>query len=246
MDINFQNKNVLITGGSKGIGKATALAFAEAGADISICARNLDDLNATVDELKQFNHIVTAFQCDIGDPEQARNFVRVTNESLGGIDIVVNNCSAFALKNGGEEWSRNFAVDLMGTVTITEMALELAQVKSIVNVASISAVTANFTHAYGSIKAAVMHYTKSRGRELAEKMIRMNCVVPGAIEFPGGHWEKIKINKPDIYARRIARAPMGRFGTPEEVANLILFLSSDKASYIAGQSFVVDGGQSLI
>jgi len=115
---------------------------------------------------------------------------------------------------------------------------------SIVNISSISALRASARSApYGAVKAAVMHYTGSQGKMLAKKGIRVNCVAPGSIEFPGGSWEDRKTSNPELYQSTLASIPFGRMGKPEEIAEVVLFLASDKASWVTAQTIVVDGGQ---
>ncbi|MFI4989166.1 MAG: SDR family NAD(P)-dependent oxidoreductase, partial [Alphaproteobacteria bacterium] len=146
-------------------------------------------------------------------------------------------------------WEASIAVDLMATVRASAAALpflEAAGGGAIVTISSISAYRATTrTPPYGAVKAALIHYTATQAAALARKRIRVNCVAPGSIEFPGGMWERRRTAEPKLYDRVLRSIPMGRLGHPEEVANVVLFLASPLASWVTGQTIVADGGQLL-
>jgi 3-oxoacyl-[acyl-carrier protein] reductase len=245
----FAGRRVLVAGGSRGIGRGVALAFAAAGASVSICARGAESLEATRAEIAGHGVAAHAAVCDLGDAAQIDTWVNAAAHALGGIDVLVNNASAFGLGDTEEGWTASLGVDVQAVVRASRAALpwlEGGTSPSIVNVSSISAMRPSTrTPAYGAAKAAVVHYTGSQAAAWARKGIRVNCVAPGSIEFPGGTWEKRKASDPELYKRIHASIPFGRLGTVEEVADLVLFLASDRARWITGQNIAVDGGQLL-
>lgn len=249
MELNFSGKRVVVAGGSRGIGRGIALGFAAAGAAVSVCARNLDGLKAVSAELSAFGNPVHTAPCDLADGASIDAYITAAAEALGGIDILVNNASGFGGGDTEEGWLAGFQVDLMATVRAGRAALPYLRASddaAIVNITSISAQQPTTrTQSYAAIKAAVAHYTASNALALAPERIRVNAVAPGSIEFPGGAWEERKTSNPKLYAGTLRSIPYDRLGTPEEIANAVLFLSSPLASWITGQTLVVDGGQTL-
>lgn len=246
MTFDFAGKRVVVCGGSRGIGRSIALGFAAAGAAVSICARGKDALEATRRELGDKAH---AASCDLSDAVQIAAYIPAAAEALGGIDVLVNNASALAKGDEEEAWLAGLKLDVMAAVRASQAALpylEKAEGGSIVNVSSISGFGASIrTPAYAAAKAALNNYTASQAALLAPKGLRANAVAPGSIEFPGGVWEQRRTSDPQLYQGTLARIPFGRLGTPEEVANVVLFLASPLAQWITGQTVIVDGGQRL-
>jgi 3-oxoacyl-[acyl-carrier protein] reductase len=247
---DFTGRRVLVAGGSRGIGRSIALGFARAGAAVSICARNRDGLEATRAELAAAGaRSAHASACDLSDRAQIEAWIEAAAGALGGIDVLVNNASGFGAGDTDEGWDASFRVDVQAVVRASRAALpwlEQAAAPSIVNVSSISALKPSTrTPAYGAAKAAVIHYTTSQAAMWARKGIRVNCVAPGSIDFPGGLWEQRKSSDPTLYERTRASIPFGRFGAPEEVADLVMYLASDAARWVTGQAIAVDGGQTL-
>jgi 3-oxoacyl-[acyl-carrier protein] reductase len=249
MAFDFTGRRAVVTGGSRGIGRSIALAFAQAGAAVSVCARGADGLARVREELAACGRAVHAATCDLGDAGAIARYIAEAASALGGIDALVNNASGFGLTNDEPGWAASVSVDLMATVRASEAALPYLKQSSaaaIVNTSSISALRPSArTPPYGAAKAAVVHYTQSQAVALASARIRVNSVAPGSIEFPGGMWEARKAADPALYNRILASIPFGRLGRPEEIANAVLFLASDDASWITGQTLVVDGGQML-
>jgi 3-oxoacyl-[acyl-carrier protein] reductase len=250
MAFDFSGRRVVVAGGSRGIGRSIGLAFAQAGAAVSVCARGADGVARVRAELAACGHPVHAAACDVGDASALARYIGDAAAAIGGIDVLVNNASGFGLKNDEAGWAASVAVDLMATVRASEAALPHLKQSSgaaIVNTSSISALRPSpRTPPYGAIKAAVVHYTQSQAAALAAARIRVNSVAPGSIEFPGGVWDIRKTQEPALYQRVQSSIPFGRLGRPEEVANAVLFLASDDASWITGQTIVVDGGQMLV
>jgi len=249
MTFDFTGKRVVVAGGSRGIGRSIALGFAAAGAGVSICARGAEGLAATRTEIARFGGAAHAAPCDLADGAAIAGYVAEAAAALGGIDILVNNASGFGVSDDEAGWAASVAVDVMAIVRASQAALpslEKSNGGSIVNISSISAYRPSVrTPPYGAAKAAVIHYTTSQAATLAGKNIRVNCVAPGSIEFPGGTWEKRRTENPALYNRILASIPFGRLGRPEEIANVVLFLASPLASWITGQTIVTDGGQLL-
>lgn len=241
----FAGKRVIVMGGSRGIGRAIALGFAAQGASVSICARNAGPLDATRREIEAFGVTAHAASVDLADAKAIEAYVPDAVAALGGLDILVNNASGFGHSDDEEGWAASLTIDMMAIVRGSHAAIpHLKPGSSIVNISSISALRASSRSApYGAIKAAVMHYTASQAKMLAKQGIRVNGVAPGSIEFPGGTWEDRKSSNPELYRSTLASIPFGRMGKPEEVAQVVLFLASDKASWVTAQTIVVDGGQ---
>ena len=249
MDISFRNKNVVVTGGSRGIGRSIALAFAAAGAGVSICARGASALAQTEAELKRHGGKLHSQSCDLGDGDAVQRYVSAAGETLGGIDVLVNNASGFGASDDEAGWAASIQVDLMASVRASRAALpflERAGGGSIVHIGSIAGLRSSArTPPYGAVKAALAQYTMSQGLALAAKKIRVNSVAPGSIEFPGGVWDQRKRDNRALYDNTLRSIPWGRMGRPEEIASVVLFLASDLAGWITGQTVVVDGGQML-
>ena len=248
MQLELKGRNAIVAGGSRGIGRSIALAFAEAGANVSICARGEDALRATEAELKRFGHKVHAATCDLGDGPAVTTYVQSAAQALGGIDILVNNASGFGASDDEAGWAASINVDLMASVRASYAALpHLEKSKgSIIHISSIAGLAPSArTPPYGAVKAALIQYTLTQAAQLAPKHIRVNCIAPGSIEFPGGIWEQRRQAKDPLYANTLKGIPFGRMGTPQEIAEVALFLASPHARWVTGQTIAVDGGQLL-
>lgn len=245
---DFKGRRAIVCGGSRGIGLSIAKAFAAAGASVSICARGEASLRAAEAELAKPGGKVHASTCDLGDGEAVTRYVQQAAAALGGIDVLVNNASAFGHRDTDADWAASVAVDLMAPVRASHAALPFLEHSkgAIVHISSIAGLRPSVrTPPYGAVKAALVQYTQTQAAALAKRGIRANCIAPGSIYFEGGVWDVRKREEPKLYEGTLARIPSGRFGRPEEIASVALFLASDAASWVTGQTITVDGGQVL-
>ena len=245
MDLRLKGRSAIVTGGSKGIGRAIAEAFAAEGSNVSICARNADEVAATVASLKSQGVKAYGRALDVADGPALTDWVSASAKELGGIDTLVCNVSALAVGDSAETWDKSFRVDMMHTVNAVAAAvpfLEKSDCASIALISSVSGFEVDFAAgSYGAIKAALIHYAKGLSRQLVGKGIRVNCVSPGNTYFDGGIWQTIEKNMPDLYNSTLKVNPTGKFGTPAEVASGVVFLASPVASRISGTNLVIDG-----
>ena len=245
MDLGLNGKNAVVTGGSKGIGRAVAHCFAAEGANVAICARNVVEVTSAVTDLKAFGVKACGAGIDVADENALKSWIASSAAELGGIDALVCNVSALAVGNSAETWEKSFRTDMMHTVNAVEAALpflEKSSCASIVIISSVSGFEVDFAAgSYGAMKAALIHYAKGLSRQLVAKGIRVNCVSPGNTYFDGGIWQNIEENVPDLFATTLQVNPTGKFGTPAEVANGVVFLCSPVASRISGTNLVIDG-----
>lgn len=245
MDLQLDGRRALVTGGTKGIGRAVVEALAAEGAAVAFCARTEDDVQTAVAELSTSGATVTGRAVDVADGPALTAWVEDVARELGGLDIVVCNVSALAFGTTEEHWRSSFEVDLMHTTRVVDTALpflERSECGSIVAVSSVSGRELDFTAPpYGAMKAALVHYTQGLAYRLAGKGIRANTVSPGNTFFEGGVWHQIKDNNPGLFEESLALNPTGRMGTPEEMAYAVTMLASPRASFINGTNLVVDG-----
>ena len=244
--IDLGGKCTLITGGSRGIGRAIALRLATQGADVAFTYKgNVAAAASTVAEIEALGRRALAIQADASDVESAEGVVKAALEGFGKIDILVNNAGItrddLIMRMSPEAWRDVLETNLFGAFWMTK-AVTRPMLKArggrIINITSVSGQAGQTGQAnYSAAKAGLIGLTKATARELASRTITVNAVAPGFVLT-----ELTKDLPEALQAEINARTPLGRFGTPEEIANAVAFLASDEAAYITGQVLAVDGG----
>ncbi|MBX7452161.1 SDR family oxidoreductase [Mycolicibacterium sp. 3033] len=242
MDLGLTGKRFAVTGGTRGIGRAVVEGLLAEGASVAYCARTPE---AVADAQKELGSNAKGSAVDVGDTAALTAWVDATAEAFGGLDGVVANVSALAIPESAENWRTTFEVDLMGTIGLVDAAMPhllASESGSVVTISSVSGREVDFAAGpYGTMKAAIIHYTQGLAHKLAAQGVRANSVSPGNTYFPGGVWPTIEAENPELFAEALALNPTGRMATPQEVANAVVFLSSSAASFITGTNLVVDG-----
>ena len=253
MDLGLNNKVVVVSGSSKGIGRAIAFAFANEGANVCVTGRTDADVSKTAEELSGlFGGKIISYTGDLTNKGNVDECISSVLKQWGTIDVFVGNIGNGRAKpildSDRNEWQRMLDINLLGSVEMAQRIVPVMQRKkrgSIIFIASIAGVEhINAPAAYSAAKAGLISYSKSLANALAADNIRVNTVAPGNITFPGSGWERIIKENPDTIKGYIENeVPLKRFGTPEEIADAVVFLASEKASFITGTCLVVDGGQ---
>jgi 3-oxoacyl-[acyl-carrier protein] reductase len=246
MDLGLKNRKVIVTGATKGIGRAIVELFASEGAHVGLCARDEGEVAQAVASLqsKGVNAVGGAINVRAGDAY--KGWLEKTATELGGCDVFVPNVSGGGGMDSEKNWVRNFEIDVLHTVRGCEALmphLKSSGQGSVVIIASTNAVeTFVAPMAYNAMKAALITYSKQLSQFVGRKGVRVNAVSPGPIYFEGGSWEMIKGTTPKLYEGTINAIPSGRMGTPDEVARVVVFLASPAASLITGANVVADNG----
>ncbi|MCL7983832.1 MAG: SDR family oxidoreductase [marine benthic group bacterium] len=248
MDLELKGSTGIVLGGSRGIGRSIALGLAEEGANVAICARNEQALRVTEAEISNFGVRVHAEPCDVGDAEALAAFLDSSRSALGDVDMLVHNASALAVGPDLSDWEASIRVDVMAAVHAAEHVMPWMEASgggSILFVSSISGLEADPSPDFGytAAKAALIAHAKKLAVMHAPRGIRVNAIAPGSIEFPGGIWSMVKQDQPELYESARASIPWGRLGTPDEVADVAVFLLSPRAAWVAGECVSVDGAQ---
>lgn len=254
MDLGLTGKVAMITGGSHGLGKMAAECLAREGCKVSICARGREQLDATVEEFRALGYQAHGTQADVTVEDDVASFHGDTIANLGQPDILVNNVggrrgSALLEETTMEQFREGLEVNLISAVRL--MAMVLPHMKEqgwgrIINISSIYGREHGGSIDYMTAKAGLIAFSKHLALQLAPTNVRVNCIAPGSIDFPGSSWDRFqKNNTPEVVAEFIARnLPAGKFGWPEPIGEMVAFLASDRADLITGTCINVDGGQS--
>jgi 3-oxoacyl-[acyl-carrier protein] reductase len=248
MDLSLKGKKAVITGGSRGIGRAIAERLLDDGAAVAICARGKDGVDEAVTALAAGGGQVFGASVDLADGDAVTAWVGEAARQLGGIDIVVSNASAGG--GGGasaDAFQAHLDIDVLGLVRLVDAALPHLKASEAASIVAISTTAAleQFgpgASAYNSLKAAVINYTAGLAQNLAKDGIRANCVSPGPVFVEGGSWDMIRQHMAPFYDSTVKASPGGRLGTAGEIANVVAFVASPAASWVSGENVVVDGG----
>ena len=245
MDLQLKGKKAVITGGSRGIGRAIAETLADEGCDIAICARTEDGVNEAVEALKGKGVNAFGQAVDVGDGDALKAWVEASADALGGIDILVSNVSG-GQPPGEEGWKSIFGHDILGAVRCVEAAtphLAKDDGGSIIMISTTAALE-KFMAAgpYNALKAALIQYSGALSQDLAGQGIRVNAISPGPIFIEGGAWDNIKQHMTPFYEATLADIPLGRMGKAEEVAAQVALLASPRGGFTTGTNVVIDGG----
>ena len=254
MDLDLAGRVAFVAGSSRGIGRAIAGAFLAEGARVVVTGRHADALSRTVRAFEEEHGEDNLLACpgDLSESGGISRALDATAQRWGKLDCLVANIGSGTAKPGWrldqEDWDTGFDVNFQASVDLVQAALPAmvqarrGAVTFVSSIVGLEAVNAPLT--YSAAKAALVNYSKNLSRQVGPDGVRVNCVAPGNILFPGGSWERKMAERGEFFTQYVkAEVPLQRFGTPEEVADLVVFLSSDRASFITGACIVADGGQ---
>ena len=244
--VNLEGKVAFVTGGGRGIGKASALALAAAGADVVLCSRTIAECQQVAREIEALGQRALPLSIDLGDSREAERFLKLGVEQFGRIDILLNNAAVMlrrdTIQTTSDDWRRVLGVNLVAPALLASLAAPGLQDSRgcVINVGSIVGLRAmGAKAAYAASKAALMHLTRVMAVEWGPLGIRVNAIAPGRIMTP------MQYGRPGNPEAILDRVPLRRLGVPEDIVGPILFLASEAASYITGQTIVVDGGWAI-
>ena len=252
MDLGLEGKVAVVTGGSRGLGRASALSLAREGASVYICARGEETLRQAIDEISAVGRAASGVTADVTTEEGCARVVQGAVSEFGGVDRLVNNVGGgqgpSAIGASDEDWQQSLDLTLFPSIRMSRLCVPIMKERGggvVLMIASIYGRESGGRATYNAVKAAEISLAKSMARELAPENIRVNSVAPGSILFPGGSWDRRQQADPVAIQKMIEDdLPFGRFGKAEEVGDVVAFLASDRASWIAGASITVDGCQS--
>lgn len=246
MDLKLKGKTALITGSTKGIGRAIANTLAAEGCNVGICARNQQEVDSAVAELSKLGVKAAGSVVDVTDAGSYEAWIADCARQLGSVDIFIPNVSAGGADASEDGWRANFEADMLGTWRGVNAAMPYLEKSSAASIVVISSTAALEQFAgptpYAAMKAALLNYAGNLALELAPKGIRVNAVSPGPIFIEGGAWDQIKQAMPEIYDNTLANIPLGRMGAAADVANQVALLVSPAAGFTTGTNVVIDGG----
>lgn len=245
MDLQLNGRRALITGATKGIGRAIAERLAAEGCNVAICARNEADVASAVTALETQGVTACGQAVDVGDADALNAWVASSAEALGGIDVLVSNVSG-GNSPGEAGWRANFEYDVLGAVRLVEACMPHLEKSDNASIAMISSTAAleKFLSAgaYNAMKAALTQYAGALAQDVGSKGIRVNAISPGPIFVDGGAWNFIKDNMTPLYEQTLADIPLGRLGTAQEVAAQVALLASPLGAFTTAANIVIDGG----
>jgi 3-oxoacyl-[acyl-carrier protein] reductase len=246
MKFNLENKIAIVTGASQGIGKVIAIELAKSGAHVACISRNKNLLESIVDEITHNNGKAFSFSCDISDLEAFKKIISEIIDQNGRIDILVNNAGitkdSLLIRMSDEQWDDVININLKGAFGCTKAVMRNMMKNKfgrIINITSIVGLTGNAGQAnYAASKAGLIGMTKSIAKEVASRGITANCIAPGWIES-----SMTDVLADEVKNKFLSQIPIGTIGSPYDIANTVIFLASNEASYITGQTITVDGGR---
>ena len=248
MDLQLKGKRAIVTGGTRGIGRAIAETLADEGCNVAICARDTNQILKAVNALKSKNVSAFGETVDITDGDALRKWIEKAGNEFGGLDVLISSAGAMAIGADIRSWEKNLNLDIFGAVNSIEAALPMLEASAretgdaaIVAIGSAAAASATQPSSYGAIKSALVHYIKGLSKQNASKHLRANVVSPGMVYFEDGIWNKIEQQTPQFFKDSLARNPMGRMATPWEIAKAVVFLASPCSSFTSGINMLVDG-----
>jgi 3-oxoacyl-[acyl-carrier protein] reductase len=249
LDLGLKDRVAIVTGGSRGIGRAIALVLADEGCHVAICARGEEVLRKTEAEILRRGVGAYAEPIDVSNAQQLDSFVEQVASKLGRIDVLVNNVGGTVRGEGDDDvWQGTFDINLMAAIRASRAVLPHLRAQgggSIIHITSIYGRESGGGAPYNAMKSAMNSHAKSLATQLAPEGIRVNAVAPGSVRHPGGSWDRRVQEDPEGMKRFVEEnIPSGRFGTAEEIADVVVFLASQRARWVTGACINVDGGQS--